>query len=182
MIRLFAALDVPEEIGRGLQRRQQGLPGAKWRRLDQMHLTLRFFGEVSEPLAVELDTHLGHVAGQPFDVVLQGVGSFGEGAVGRAVYARVADNPELTRLAARCESAARRAGLKPEPRAFRPHLTLAYLKRAEPARVAAWIASHNLLHSPPFRVTWFGLWSSWSSPDGSRYDLEREYPLMPGPP
>jgi 2'-5' RNA ligase len=56
-------------------------------------------------------------------------------------------------------------------------VTLAYLRRPDPARVAAWIAQHNLLKTPPFRVTWFGLWSSTLHPEGSRYELEREYAL-----
>lgn len=177
MIRLFAALELPEEIGRGLRRRQQGLPGAKWRSLDQLHITLRFFGEMAEPVAAELDEQLQTIRGAPLELELNGVGGFGEGAVMRSVFARVADNPALTQLAGRCEAAARRAGLKPERRAYRPHVTLAYLKRSNPGRAAAWIQGHNLPRSPPFRVTWFGLYSSWSSPDGNRYDLEREYPL-----
>ena len=41
-----------------------------------------------------------------------------------------------------------------------------------------WVARHNLMRSAPFRVTWFGLWSSWLGPQGSRYELEREYPLV----
>jgi 2'-5' RNA ligase len=89
----------------------------------------------------------------------------------------VSDSEPLKRLAAKCETAARRAGLKPEGRAYRAHVTLAYLKRAEPARVGAWVQGHNLLKSPPFRVTWFGLYSSWPTAEGSRYELEREYPL-----
>ena len=56
-------------------------------------------------------------------------------------------------------------------------MTLAYLKYADPARVGAWVQGHNLLKSPPFRVTWFGLYSSWPTSEGSRYELEREYPL-----
>jgi 2'-5' RNA ligase len=67
--------------------------------------------------------------------------------------------------------------LKPEGRPYRPHVTLAYLRRTEPARVAAWIAGHNLLKSPPIRTAMFALYSSWPSDDGSRYDLEREYAL-----
>ena len=94
-----------------------------------------------------------------------------------AVWAGVGDSEPLKRLAARCETAARRAGIKSESRAYRPHLTLAYLRRAEPARVAAWIQTHNLLKSPPFRVTWFGLYSSWPTSEGSRYELEQEYAL-----
>jgi 2'-5' RNA ligase len=83
----------------------------------------------------------------------------------------------LRLLARRCERAARRAGLPPERRAWRPHVTLAYLRGGEPARVAAWIQAHNLLRTPPFTVANFGLYSSWRTAQGSRYRLERFYRL-----
>ncbi len=178
MMRLFAAVAVPPEIGEGLTRRQQGLPGARWRPLENLHITLRFFGETAEPLAHDLDAELSAIAQAPFEIGLEGVGAFGEGRDVHAVWAGVGESEPLRRLAGRCEAAARRAGLKPDKRIYRPHVTLAYLKRADPARVGAWIQGHNLLKSPPFRVTWFGLYSSWSSSEGSRYDLEREYPLI----
>lgn len=177
MIRLFAAVEVPPDIAEGLARRQQGLPGARWRPAEALHVTLRFFGEVREADAAELDVQLSEIAAAPFDLTLQGVGAFGEGGDLRAVWAGVEPNPSLEALHVRCESAARRVGLAGEKRAYRPHVTLAYLKRAEPDRVAAWIANHNLLRSPPFRVGWFGLYSSWLGKDGSRYELEREYRL-----
>jgi 2'-5' RNA ligase len=177
MIRLFAAAPVPPEIGEGLQRRQHGLPGARWRPLEALHVTLRFFGETAEPVAADLDGELASIMAAPFALQLQGVGSFGDGAEVRAVWAGVAESAPLTQLHAACERAARRAGFRPERRAYRPHVTLAYLKRAEPAKVGAWVQDHNLLQSPPFRITWFGLYSSWSTQEGSRYQLEREYPL-----
>ena len=178
MIRLFAAVAVPPEIGDGLSRRQQGLPGARWRPLEALHVTLRFFGEIPEPVASDLDAELSRIAGAPFDLVLEGVGAFGEGRDLHAVWAGVAESQHLRQLASRCEAAARRVGLKPEARAYKPHVTLAYLKRADPVRAAAWVQGHNLLKSPPFRVGGFGLYSSWLSAQGSRYDLEREYPLI----
>ena len=177
MIRLFAAIEIPGEIAEGLERRQQGLPGARWRTAEQLHITLRFFGEVSEAAAADLDGELAHISAKPFDLALDGAGSFDQRGEVRAVWAGVADSEPLRQLAARCETAARRAGLKAETRAYQPHVTLAYLKRSDPGRVGAWVQGHNLLHSPPFRVTWFGLWSSWQSPQGSQYQLEREYPL-----
>jgi len=179
MIRLFAALEVPPEIGEALARRQQGLPGARWRPVDSLHITLRFFGDIPEDQAAELDHALSRVEGGPFDVRLEGVGHFGEGRQLQAIWAGVRDSEPLRQLAGRCDAAARRAGLKPEGRAYKPHVTLAYLKRdVSQDRVAAWIASHNLLASPSWRATWFGLYSSWRSSEGSRYDLEREYPLL----
>ncbi len=178
MIRLFAAIETPPEIGEGLARRQQGLPGARWRPLDSLHVTLRFFGELDERAAQDLDAELAGVNVAPFEVSLEGAGVFGEGRQLHAVWAGVKDCEPLRLLHGRCEAAARRAGLKPENRAYRPHVTLAYLGRHAPQdRVAAWVANHNLLSSPPWRVTWFGLYSSWRSSEGSRYDLEREYPL-----
>ncbi|MEO6340938.1 MAG: RNA 2',3'-cyclic phosphodiesterase [Caulobacteraceae bacterium] len=177
MIRLFAAVPVPPEIGEGLARRQQGLPRARWRPLDTLHITLRFFGEVAETTAADLDAELAMIRQAPFDLELAGVGHFGEGPDMRAVWAGVAESAPLRRLAARCEAAAKKVGLKPEARVYRPHVTLAYLRHSPPDRVAAWVAGHNLLHSPTWRTGEFCLYSSWRSDDGSRYDLERQYLL-----
>lgn len=177
MIRLFAALAVPEEIAEELAHRQRGLAGARWRPQDALHVTLRFFGEVAEPVAAELDDLLRGVRAPAFDLHLQGAGAFGEHDHMRAVWAGVAENAALRHLAAKCETAAKRAGLKAETRSYRPHVTLAYLRRSEPAKTAAWVADNNLLHTRPWRADGFGLYSSWSGPDGSRYDLERTYPL-----
>ena len=179
MIRLFAAIAVPEDIAEGLARRQQGIPGARWRPLETLHITLRFVGPICEALADDFDAALSGVAGDAFEVTLAGAGSFGDGADIHAVWAGVDDSAPLRRLASRCETAARRAGLRPEKRAWKPHVTLAYLSRPEPARVAAWIQSHNLMRSPAFCVSSFGLYSSWNTDQGSVYRLERSYVLRP---
>jgi RNA 2',3'-cyclic 3'-phosphodiesterase len=177
MIRLFAAIAIPPQIGEGLIRRQQGLPGARWRPLEALHLTLRFFGEIAESLADDLDAELSAVSGEALTLALEGVGSFDDGGEPHAVWAGVAENPSLKRLAARCETAARRAGLPADRRAWRPHVTLAYLRRADRGRVAAWIQDHNLLKSPPFRSGSFGLYSSHLGDEAAVYHLERSYPL-----
>jgi 2'-5' RNA ligase len=173
MIRLFAAIAVPPEIGDGLVRRQHGLPGVNWRPTEAFHITLRFAGEIDEAIADDLDAELGVISGAALTLTLEGVGSFQDGADIHAVWAGVGENPALRRLAARCES----AGLAPDKRVWKPHVTLAYLRRADPARVAAWIQSHNLLKSPPFRVTSFGLYSSHLGDAGAIYRRERDYPL-----
>ncbi|HTI67875.1 MAG TPA: RNA 2',3'-cyclic phosphodiesterase [Caulobacteraceae bacterium] len=179
MIRLFAALEVPPDVGEDLFPRQRGLPGARWRPPESLHVTLRFYGEVQEAAAADLDAELALVRTAPFELALEGVGAFGEGHQLHAIWAGVADSEPLRVLAGRCERAARRAGVKVEARAYRPHVTLAYLDRhADPARIADWITANALLRSPPWQVSWFGLWSSWRTPHGSRYDLEREYPLV----
>ena len=177
MIRLFAAVPVPFDIAEGLAHRQQGLPGARWTPAENLHVTLCFFGEVSEAVAADLDAQLATVTLQSFEAALQGAGAFGDAERVRAVWAGVAESEPLRRLAGKCETAAKRCGLKPEARAYRPHVTLAYMKRSIEPRAAAWVQGHNLLHSPPWRVRTFGLYSSWLSREGSRYELERTYPL-----
>lgn len=177
MLRLFAAIEIPEEIGEPLLARQQGIDGARWRPLEALHITLKFIGDVAENVADDLDLELESISQRPFGLELERTGSFGEGADVHAVWAGVAESAPLRQLAKSCEAAARRAGLAPETRAYKPHVTLAYLKRANPAEVAAWIQGNNLLHSPVFAVDRFGLYSSWRTAEGSRYRLEREYRL-----
>ncbi|HJV43915.1 RNA 2',3'-cyclic phosphodiesterase [Caulobacter sp.] len=177
MIRLFTAVAIPPEIGEGLLSRQHGIEGARWRPLEAFHITLRFIGDVQEPVAADLDEALSEIAAPAFDLELMGVGHFGEGADIHAVWAGVEDSAPLRRLQKANESAARAAGLKPETRVYAPHVTLAYLKRPAVPEVGAWIQGHNLLHSPSFRVERFGLYSSWRTHEGSAYRLEREYPL-----
>jgi 2'-5' RNA ligase len=177
MIRLFAALPIPPQIAEGLARRQEGLAGVRWSAVETLHLTLRFFGELSETTAADLDEALATIDSDSFDVELAGVGAFGEGQDVRSVWAGVTPSAPLAQLAKSCETAARRCGLKPEARTFRPHVTLAYLRRAPAHKVADWISTHNLLRSPSWRARGFGLYSSWRSEDGSRYELERTYPL-----
>ena len=74
MIRLFAALPVPFDIAEPLERRQQGLPGARWTPLENLHITLRFFGEVSETVAADLDAELARIIMGSFEVALEGAG------------------------------------------------------------------------------------------------------------
>lgn len=177
MIRLFAAVAVPEPLGQDLARLQTGLPGARWRPLESLHVTLRFFGEVDERRADDLDAELSRVTSPAFDLVIAGAGEFGEGNVSHAVWAGVEANERLNVLAGRCESAARRAGLAPSARAYRPHVTLAYLRGSPPDRVGAWVRTHSLKRFEPFRVDRFGLYSSRLGRGGSTYALEREYPI-----
>ena len=178
MLRLFTALSIPDDVAETLKRRQSGLPGAKWRTAEQLHVTLAFYGEVPERTADDLAAELSRVGGGPFEIVLNGVGAFGDGHRTHAIWAGLEANERLGVLAGRCRAAAERAGIKVERRDYRPHLTLAYLKpQTNPDRVGAWITGHNLLRSPPIRIDRFGLYSSVLSAHGSDYILEREYLL-----
>jgi 2'-5' RNA ligase len=178
MLRLFTALPIPFDVAETLARRQTGLPGARWRTAEQLHVTLAFYGEVDERRADDLAAELARVPGGAFHIELKGVGAFGDAHRSHTLWAGVEPNERLTVLAGRCRSAAERAGIRMEPRVYRPHVTLAYLKtQTNPDRIGAWITGHNLLRSPPIWIDRFGLYSSLLSDDGSRYQLEQDYPL-----
>jgi len=178
-LRLFAALDLPDDVAERLIALMKGVPGAKWRPRENLHMTLRFFGDVPEPVADDIDAALGEAAeaNAPFELQLKGAGSFG-GADPHALWVGARESPELTKLAKDCERAARRAGLKPEPRKFSPHVTLAYLNNAPLDRVQAFEQRLGLFETRPFRVERIALYSSQvrkSAP--SLYRLEAEYLL-----
>ena len=179
-IRLFAAIALPDHVVERLLPLMKGVPGAIWRPRENLHLTLRFFGEVSEPMADDIDAGLGAIGETtaPFELRLKGAGAFG-GADPHALYVGAAESEALKKLAAHCERAARRSGLKPETRKFAAHVTIAYLKSAPLDRVHAFESRLGLFEAPPFRVESFGLYSSWvrkSAP--SLYRLEAEYALV----
>ena len=177
-LRLFAALELPDANADRLLALMRDLPGAKWRPRENLHLTLRFFGDVPEPVADDIDAELSGVRLPAFDLALRGVGSFG-GADPHALWVGAAESAALRQLAADCERAARRAGLPPEPRKFSPHVTLAYLSGATVERVEAFASRHALFQTPNFRVERFGLYSSFTRKSApSLYRLEAEYPLL----
>jgi RNA 2',3'-cyclic 3'-phosphodiesterase len=179
LLRLFTALSLPNPIADRLLDMQRGVGGARWRPRDNLHLTLCFYGDAPEPMADDLDSALDEVArdNRSFDLALKGAGFFGKDAP-HTLYVGVAESPALKALAADCERAGRRVGLKPDTRRYTPHVTLAYLVGAELGRVVAFEQAHALFESPSWDVEEFGLYSSQirkAAP--SLYRLEAAYSL-----
>lgn len=177
---LFAALAVPDGAAERMLALDAGrVPGANPRPRQNLHLTLRYFGDVQEPRIEALDEALSEIAlrRSGFDVELNGPGAFG-GADPHALILTVANNPSLMALAADCERAARRAGMKPEGRKYTPHVTLAYLAGASVSDVMAFQRKHALMKPIRFRADAFGLYSSWTKKSAPNlYRLEALYEL-----
>lgn len=176
MIRLFAAIEIPESVRVRLSLLQGGVPGAKWSAQENLHLTLRFIGDVDEMTAREIDDVLSNLHSPSFELTLKGVGEFG-GNEPHALWAGVAPCPGLTHLAAKIERGLQRIGRPAETRKYTPHVTLAYLKDAPLTRVHEFLAAHNLFDSGPFAARAYSLFSSHQTARGSLYRAERTYPL-----
>lgn len=180
MIRLFVALALPPRTIDALSSLCDGVPGARWLHEDQMHLTLRFIGEVDRSAFEDVVHGLGEVEADAFELALAGVGHYPPRGAPRVLWAGVRPNPALDLLQARIESALVRADIPPETRNFSAHVTLARLNHAPIERVQAFLAHHGLFAEAPFRVEAFHLYSSRLSRDGSVYSIEASYPLRGG--
>ncbi len=179
MIRLFVGLALPDAVRGELAYLQAGLPGAKWVKAESLHLTLKFIGEVDRGVAEDIDTALGAIHTPSFSMVLSGLGCFESKGKVRALWARVSKSQELKRLQEKIESALVRAGLEPERRKFKPHITLARFKNGTPAeRIGMFLENNNTFQTDPFPIEHFTLFRSHLGGDGSVYEPLAEYPLL----
>ncbi len=180
MLRLFVALELPEEVRVRLAALARPLPRATWISMASLHLTLCFIGEVDEGLAADIDAELARISLPAFELSLSGLGLFDSRDRVRALWAGVLPAPALTVLQARVVQAVKRAGAEPEARRFHPHVTLARLRNAPLEEVTPFVARHSFFKDGPFAVGAFVLMSSRLGHDGSVYTVERSYPLAGG--
>jgi 2'-5' RNA ligase len=178
MPRLFTAIEIPEAMRMRLSLLRAPIGGAKWVQPEDMHVTLRFAGDIDGRTADDLADLLAAVSVPPFMAAIAGGGAYG-GRDPRVLWAGVEAGPELDALYRANERAARAAGLDPAPRDFRPHVTLARMRGARHAAVARFLAENGGLRLEPFPVTRFVLLSARPGSGGPPYALEAAYPLGP---
>lgn len=179
MPRLFAGLELPEEIRDHLSDIERPLPGAKWVASDDLHITLRFAGDIEGLVAREFEQGLEEIEADAFELRLDGLGTFG-GNDPRVIWAGVEPNPSLDALARACDRAARNAGLPPEAKPFKPHVTLARLRNTPPELVARALGKIGAFRSESFAIGAFVLFSSRPKVGGGPYVVEATYPLRGG--
>jgi 2'-5' RNA ligase len=151
-------------------------PEFRWQDDEQLHLTLRFVGEVERPMADDLAAELGRVRAQPFELRIAGTGRFEQRGSG-ALWAGVEPRAPVTALAAKVERACVTVGLEPERRAFHPHITLARWKGRRTREVAGFLERTRGLASDPFEVDEFVLFESHLSRHGAHYEEVVTFPL-----
>jgi RNA 2',3'-cyclic 3'-phosphodiesterase len=177
MIRLFVGLELPEEIVGRLEPMGAGVPGARWVAPENMHLTLRFIGEVNGAMAEEVAEALSTVRAPAFDLTLEGLGTFAQGLIAHTLWVGARRDPELLQLQAKVERAVVSAGLEPERRRFTPHVTLARLKDSPVDRIGDFIQRYEPFRLEPVAIEHFALFSSHLSRNGAAYQIEERYPL-----
>jgi RNA 2',3'-cyclic 3'-phosphodiesterase len=176
MHRLFVGIRPPAFVRDALIDTMDDVPDARWQDDDQLHLTLRYIGEVERPVAEDVAVALGSVHVPPLDLRVEELGCFEHrGRVG-TLWAGVAPPEPLAALHRKIDAALVRIGLPPERRAYHPHITLARLK-APASAVRHWLAAEALPQPLPFTATAMLLFESHLRRDGASYEVVARYPL-----
>jgi 2'-5' RNA ligase len=155
-----------------------GVGAARWQDDAQLHLTIRYIGEVDRRMAEEVAVALGHVHGGAAEVAISGVGAFERRGHVDALWAGVTPHDALTALHRKVDHALVRIGLPAEARAYLPHITLARLPRsAAPQEIAVWQAREAALASDVFRCDHLILFESTLGSEGAAYETVARWPL-----
>jgi RNA 2',3'-cyclic 3'-phosphodiesterase len=156
--RAFVALAPPDaqraQLGAYLERCRAAAPEFRWVAPESVHLTLRFLGRVDAPALADLSGRLRALRRPPFPLRLAGLGTFG-GRRPSVIWLGLAEGVEPAAMLARAvEAECAAVGLEPEPRPFRPHLTLARARERSGAplpdlppspELAPWTATEMIL-------------------------------------
>lgn len=176
MHRLFVAIRPPPAIREKLRAIMGGIEGARWQTDAQMHLTLRFIGEVDRHRAEDIAAALGSVGGPPIDLTLNAVGMFERRGRVDALWAGVTPHDALRALHNKVDRACLAVGVPPDRRAYLPHITLARLNRSS-GPPDEFLSLNAGLSSAPFTIGQFGLFESELGREGAVYHIVERYSL-----
>lgn len=180
-MRVFIAVDVPEEIRQALGDVQRALRpltnSARWVAPESIHITLKFVGEIPDKRLEDIDAALTGLTWKAFTITVRGVGFFPGTRSPRVFWAGM-EAPTMQGLAEQLDTRMERLGFEKEKRAFRPHITLARAKdtRIDSSLVSA--ASKYEAHNfGSFLVDRVFLFQSTLNPSGAVYEKLKEFVL-----
>jgi len=177
MHRLFVAIRPPEHIRELLIDAMDDSADFRWQSDEQLHITLRFIGEVDRPLGDDLADALSRIRTHRFELRIHGVGLF-EQRSGGALWAGVEPKEPIAALASKVQRVCQQTGLEAERRAFHPHITLARWKGRRSREAADFLERTRGLGSAVFEVDAFVLFESQLSRHGAHYEAVATYALV----
>lgn len=177
--RLFVSLDLPAPVAKSLVRLDPGLPGTRWEKAEQFHLTLAFFGNVVGAQEKTLRTNLRAIQFGAFFLPLTGLGVFPVKARPKVVWLGVGHaHPHLFQLHKRVIDAALGAGIEPELRPWHPHVTIARCQEVPRHALLQFLREREEYDAGLVRIEAFHLKSSLRTLDGSHYTTEMTVPAV----
>lgn len=174
--RLFVALRPPPSIRAILCGLMQGVGGARWQSDEQLHITLRFLGEVDHHQGEDIAAALGQLHAPIPELRVQGVGQFEKSGRPHTLWAGITPAVPITALHRQITQLLLRVGIEPEQRSFLPHITLARGGRSA-GLYDGFLSTHAALTTPQFRCDHVILYESEMGHGGSSYHPITRYPL-----
>lgn len=181
MYSLFTAVPLPKSVRDRLASMCLGLPGVLWVDPEQMHLTIRYIGQVDGGQFEDIRLALEHVTFEPFELTLEGIGFFPLRRRPEKIWAGVQKSDDLAHLRTRVDAALRPCGVTLDTRKYLPHVTIGRfgpgpVKNDNPQRLASYLSQFSLFRTNSFAIDRFGLYSSARSSAGPSYITEAWYP------
>jgi len=180
-IRSFIAIPLTGEVQRAARKivreLQDEKDGMKWVPEDNLHLTLKFLGDVVDRDVPQVCKVIRECCEStpPFELELSGTGGFPNAERPRVVWAGIVDGGEiLVDLVTRLEKGLAKLGFKPEPRDYRPHLTLGRVRsgsRAASAEVVEKVARFKNRRMGTLAVEQVRLYASYLDKSGTSYHV-----------
>jgi 2'-5' RNA ligase len=179
MPRMFIAVDLPAVIAAEAKAICRGLPAAHWSNFTQLHLTLRFLGEVPDDQLAALRANLRRISQPPFSLGLVGVGVFPhKRRPARVLWAGVVPEEPACALKKAIDDV-----LGPDPeaaeRGYSPHLTLARFRDDPGPALTRFLDEHAGFASAGWPVDSFHLYRSTLGRDGAHHEIVESYSLAP---
>lgn len=176
MHRLFVAIEPPPLIRQSLLAMMGGIARAHWQTEGQLHLTLRFIGEVNRHRAEDAAAALGAIHHPRFSIALDGIGQFDRRGRVDNLWVGLAPHAPLKTLHNKVDQALARVGIGPDKRTFLPHITIARFGR-EAGPLHGFVSHAGGVRSQPFEVSDFCLYESQLTQNGSVYTVVDRYAL-----
>lgn len=176
MKRLFIGIAIPEYILDEVDDLLYELPGVKWVERENLHITLKFIGEVDGRKYKDIKYALRSVRYPDFLLKLSGVGYFDNKMM--PLWAGFEESKNLKSLFHKIDNHLFSMGIDREKRKYRAHLTLGRIKNYSPEHLRSFISRFSTFESTVFKADSFHLISSILSPKGATYNLEATYKLI----
>ena len=183
-MRLFVALEIPSAVRENLAALLKNLravsPQTRWVRPENLHVTLKFIGEVPEAKLGAIRSALAGVRSDlPVALDFRGLGFFPNEKHPRVFWAGIEASPNLKILAAEIEKATVELGIPREQRPFSPHLTLARLESPRlPEKLRTVMQENGGRDFGSLRTKQFHLIESKLRPSGAEYTTLESFPFV----
>jgi 2'-5' RNA ligase len=178
-MRLFIAIELPDEVKRLLGRMRGDIPGARWVPVEQLHLTLAFLGEVDDATAKLLTAELTTIQAPGFELRFSGPGCFPDRRRPRVLWVGLEQEPLLSSLASLVRKAVLSCNIPQEERPFSAHITLSRLRFPAVREVGAFLDQPQEQELPPLFVREYVLFQSRLTPQGAIHTPVKTFPLLP---